>query len=511
MADADETVLYELKRKLQGSTSRRVRDSASAMDLAEIVMANSKLLPADLPARLRNHVFLLVHNALPTQARSRWHPAATAVCKLCGGGTEDLTHLHVTCPTVHTAKSVIITNSPNQGKFLSLRLAEAGDFLMQAVSPVKEDLVKLLAFSLAVWEIRRRVNEANRPPVVAVGRTIAARFQSLYAEITQKKLRKHRDKKKEKQTFLQLWNTLPVQSVRAFTDGSSYGNPGPAGCGVTYRCPGQARKDVSVYLHHNATNYVAELHGIRVACTKIHADMETMPPSERVPVYIFVDNQPAINAADGISRVRAQKRLVELVKQAVQTLRTVTSTTLLWVPGHAEIAGNDTADGLAKRGAKGNTSERKLIRFPSGPPVPVPARTPPPSSQPARVPSPLAPTERKSKRLREQLRRVPLVTGIDFSSMQAPRGQRRKKQKTLAVPVTCPHGISYDYNNLNITVDLPTAGLTCPRCRTERWNLTTIPDFNSDIFGIETDDPWETGPTYNPDLFNLSKTGRNAF
>ena len=232
MTDADETVLYELKRKLQGSTSRRVRDSASAMDLAEIVMANSKLLPADLPARLRNHVFLLVHNALPTQARSRWHPAATAVCKLCGGGTEDLTHLHVTCPTVHTAKSVIITNSPNQGKFLSLRLAEAGDFLMQAVSPVKEDLVKLLSFSLAVWEIRRRVNEANRPPVVAVGRTIAARFQSLYAEITQKKLRKHRDKKKEKQTFLQLWNTFPVQSVRAFTDGSPYGNPGPVGCGV---------------------------------------------------------------------------------------------------------------------------------------------------------------------------------------------------------------------------------------------------------------------------------------
>ena len=132
---------------------------------------------------------------------------------------------------------------------------------------------------------------------------------------------------------------------------------------MTYRCPGQARKDVSIYLHHNATNYVAELHGIRVACTKIHADMKTIPPSERVPVYIFVDNQPAINAADGISRVRAQKRLVELVKQAVQTLRTVTSTTLLWVPGHAEIAGNDTADGLAKRGAKGNTSERKLIRF----------------------------------------------------------------------------------------------------------------------------------------------------
>ena len=196
---------------------------------------------------------------------------------------------------------------------------------------------------------------------------------------------------------------------------------------MTYRCPGQARKDVSVYLHHNATNYVAELHGIRVACTKIHADMKTIPPSERVPVYIFVDNQPAINAADGISRVRAQKRLVELVKQAVQTLRTVTSTTLLWVPGHAEIAGNDTADGLAKRGAKGNTSERKLIRFPSGPPVPVPARTPPPCSQPARVPSPLAPTERKSKRLREQLRRVPLVTGIDFSSMQAPEGSKEKE------------------------------------------------------------------------------------
>ena len=60
-----------------------------------------------------------------------------------------------------------------------------------------------------------------------------------------------------------------------------------------------------------------------------------------------------------------------MTRRAVSRLRTLTEVFLRWVPAHADVEGNEVADTLAKRGAKGTTS-----RAPPDPP-------PPPHSTPA--------------------------------------------------------------------------------------------------------------------------------
>ena len=84
---------------------------------------------------------------------------------------------------------------------------------------------------------------------------------------------------------------------------------------------------MSVFLHHLGTNYFAEIHGIRVACQAIHKDLTRHPTSSDLPVFIFVDCQPAIKAVDGKSRVRSHKRLVLAAQTALAKLREVAQVT----------------------------------------------------------------------------------------------------------------------------------------------------------------------------------------
>ena len=395
-----------------------------------------------------------------------------------------MTHLHTSCPAVHVAKSVICNNTPDPSKFLLLRHADSGLFRLEGKNQSKGDLIACLTLSLAVWEVRQQLNEVNRPSVVNTGHDIATKFRALYREATARKKKSQRNLKADSECFLKVWNTLPFPSVRAFTDGSSFGNPGPAGCGVTYQRPGQRRKHMPVFLHHQGTNYFAEIHGIRVACQAIHKDLTRHPTPSDLPVFIFVDCQPAIKAVDGKSRVRSHKRLVLAAQTALAKLREVAQVTLLWVPGHAGIAANDTADGLAKRGAQGNTSNSLLRNAPRPAKRPVsyvplfraadkeaktptvpetcasPEKTEPPTNQ-----------QRRSKRVRD--RHEPLVDGIDFNFSPALTSRKKRKRTASPVPSKCPHGVYYDYSHLNTACDLPSAGLTCQLCRESDWAINT--------------------------------------
>ena len=268
-------------------------------------------------------------------------------------------------------------------------------------------------------------------------------------------------------------------SVRAFTDGSSYGNPGPAGCGVVYQFPGQARKHTSLYLHHRASNNVAELHGILTACNRIRADLPDA--LAQIPqVFIFVDNQFAIKAANGQSRIRANKALVAIVQQSLADLRKLTPVTLMWVPGHADIGGNDVADALAKRGARGISSDQAPPATTPHIYVPAPSQAvsqgeekdgqaDPPYSRPTATPG-----TRQSKRPRPT---SPLVEGIDFSLAQT---GSQKKHKQTDTPITCPHGVLFDYSISNAAVDLP--ALSCPECKKSHQEAINIPHRQTEFY-----------------------------
>ena len=176
---------------------------------------------------------------------------------------------------------------------------------------------------------------------------------------------------------------------------------------------------------------------------------------------------------DGLSNVKANKELVHTVQLELRRLRGLVTVTLLWVPGHADIPGNETADILAKRGAKGVTSDRpiKANSFPDLPPPPPPERKRP-RDPPLQTPQLVLPTRRRSMRTRKDCKQ--LVRGVDFSMAHASK-QKKPDSKLLDPPVKCPHGSVYDYSDLNSMIDLPSAGLRCTPCRIAARNQITLP------------------------------------
>ena len=218
----------------------------------------------------------------------------------------------------------------------------------------------------------------------------------------------------------------------------------------------------------------------------IRADLLAAPSAQIPPVFIFVDNQFAIKAANGQSKIRANKALVAIVQHSLNVLRELTPATLVWVPGHSNIGGNDVADALAKRGAKGISSDQPPSSL--TPRNHVPACRPHPRDDPVVVraiapsPGPSSVSTRQSKRPRPT---PSLVVGIDFSLAKT---GKKKKQKRTDPPTTCPHGVMYDYSSSNASIDLP--ALPCPTCKQAHQDAINLPYHQTEFyFGMH--DPFE--------------------
>jgi hypothetical protein len=132
-------------------------------------------------------------------------------------------------------------------------------------------------------------------------------------------------------------------------------------------------------------------------------------------IHIFIDNQYAIRAADSYTRVRANRRQVKLTRDALASLRNITTVTLHWVPGHASIPGNELADRLAKRGASGITSHDLISLEDPSPSIPA--------SRPSRVEKPRLPT-----------RTTPIVPSTVNHGLR--RSRRTKNVRNLRLPST---------------------------------------------------------------------------
>ena len=69
------------------------------------------------------------------------------------------------------------------------------------------------------------------------------------------------------------------------------------------------------------------------------------------------------------------------------------------------------------------------------------------------------------------------MEGIDFSLAQT---GSQKKHKQTDTPITCPHGVLFDYSISNAAVDLP--ALSCPECKKSHQEAINIPHRQTEFY-----------------------------
>ncbi|GAA5959568.1 hypothetical protein JCM10213_008943, partial [Rhodosporidiobolus nylandii] len=140
--------------------------------------------------------------------------------------------------------------------------------------------------------------------------------------------------------------------VLVYTDGSLM--EGETGAGVMFEVKSAGGESLragrSRELGQYQGVYQGELEALRIAFTSIPTFLD---PSSTARVRIFADNQSAVSLPFDPRPTSAQ-HLRLAIRQAAHALNAThpyVRVRLYWVAGHAEVAGNEEADALARRGA----------------------------------------------------------------------------------------------------------------------------------------------------------------
>ena len=131
---------------------------------------------------------------------------------------------------------------------------------------------------------------------------------------------------------------LPSQGLLWFTDGSKTAT-GQVGAGVFSRRP---RVELSFNLGTMATVFQAEMFAIMAA-----ADENLKQNTKGEDIFILSDSRAALGA---IGNPVIHSRTVLECLESLKALGRHNNLTLMWVPGHQGITGNERADELAKTG-----------------------------------------------------------------------------------------------------------------------------------------------------------------
>jgi len=145
-----------------------------------------------------------------------------------------------------------------------------------------------------------------------------------------------------------LHDSFPPNTIEAYTDGASSGNPGPAGIGVVLRF-GSREKEISKYIGI-ATNNIAELTAIEAALKAIH--------TTQIPVRLYTDSQYCYGLLSLGWKPKRNEKLVAAIKKLIGRFKNLK---ILKVEAHAGIDENERADRLA-RGAVSGRAAGKGIR-----------------------------------------------------------------------------------------------------------------------------------------------------
>lgn len=128
--------------------------------------------------------------------------------------------------------------------------------------------------------------------------------------------------------------------LSCFTDGSRMANSSGAGVFISQ----EGADNLSVPLGEYATVFQAEVYAI-LSCI----NSETVRNFEGREIRICSDSQAALKA---LAAPKVSSRLVAECRRAMDSLTADKVVTLVWVPGHSGIEGNEQADKLARTGSQ---------------------------------------------------------------------------------------------------------------------------------------------------------------
>ena len=141
-----------------------------------------------------------------------------------------------------------------------------------------------------------------------------------------------------------------VDTVFIFTDRSCRGNPGPCGAGACVYLPGQEESvELKKPVSRLASLLLGELVAIEIPLGFIQGEVEK---KSMKGVKIFCDSQSAVGLLTlGWKQTSYQGTISQIKKQIESLKQDGINIDIAWTPGHADIAGNETADRLAKEAA----------------------------------------------------------------------------------------------------------------------------------------------------------------
>ena len=353
LSHCSQVPMLRLANTLSTRVTRHGSGDPPGSTLARIVN-NTMLLPVSLNESLRNHAFNIVHSLLYVGHRLGEDHVSSGEgdCVFCGTPDETMAHIFCHCVVVRGAMRRLLgaTSGPQRSLVARISSATADQFLLRARVPDSKLLVGLLVFSRAVWKVRWDC-AAGDGPDSRVQSAIVDTFLSYYHHRFSWVVR---DRDLERRCFEALLRSLPSDSTNIYTDGSSFGNPGPAGSGVFITDPEGAETTCSYYLGI-ATNAYAEVHAILMATRVLLSAVDDRP------VHIFVDNRQAINVATGRNSGWWCSDVASEIKFNLGIITATRSVYLFWVPGHAKIPGNERADDLARAGARQEERKAPLV------------------------------------------------------------------------------------------------------------------------------------------------------
>lgn len=144
-----------------------------------------------------------------------------------------------------------------------------------------------------------------------------------------------------------LHDSFPPNTIVAYTDGASSGNPGPAGIGIVLRF-GSREKEISKYIGI-ATNNIAELTAIEAALKAIR--------TTQIPVRLYTDSQYCCGLLSLGWKPKRNEKLVAAIKKLIKRFKNLK---ILKVEAHAGIDENERADRLAREAVSGQAAGKDL-------------------------------------------------------------------------------------------------------------------------------------------------------